>query len=97
MFLFNLIHLLFVNCLFLRKGHAGRRHQVAVQHGGNDLAPNNNEAVDVGMEDDPDKNPAKVCWKETFILFLVRERDEEGRTGERPILLKTSKLFFLSL
>jgi hypothetical protein len=72
--------------LFFRKGHAGRRHQVAVQHGGNDLAPNNNEAVDVGMEDDPDKNPAKVCWKERFILLLVRERE---RTGERPILLKT--------
>jgi hypothetical protein len=53
--------------LFLRKGHAGRRHQVAVQHGGNDLALNNNEAVDVGMEDDPVKNPVKVRWKERFI------------------------------
>ena len=73
-------------CLFLRKGHAGRRHQVAVQHGGNDLAPNNNEAVDVGMEDDSDKNPAKVCWKERLILLLVRKRE---RMGERPILLKT--------
>jgi hypothetical protein len=40
--------------------------------------------TNVGMEDDPDKNPAKVCWKERFILLLVRERDEDGRTGERP-------------
>jgi hypothetical protein len=30
---------LFCFVLFLRKGHAGRRHQFAVQHGGNDLAP----------------------------------------------------------
>ena len=78
-----------ISCLFLRIGHAGRRHQVAVQHGGNDLALNNNEAVDVGMEDDPKKNTAKVYWKERFILLLVRKRDEEGRTGERAILLKT--------
>ena len=81
-----------ISCLFLRIGHAGRRHQVAVQHGGNDLAPNNNEAVDVGMEDDPDKNPAKVCWKERLILLLVRDRE---RTGERAILFNIKTFIFL--
>ena len=35
------------------------------------------------------KNPAKVYWKERFILRLVRERE---RTGERAILLNVKTL-----
>jgi hypothetical protein len=66
--------------LFLRIGHAGRRHQVAVQHGGNDLAPNNNEAVDVGMEDDPDEIlPKYVGRKDLFFFLLVKETRRAGR------------------
>ena len=84
-------------CFWEKAMLMGRRHHLAVQHGGNDLAPNNNEAVDVGMEEDPEKIlPLKyVGSKDLFFFFLlVKERRGRSDTGERPILLKTSKLWW---
>jgi|688.fasta_scaffold1579018_1 hypothetical protein len=52
----------------------------AVQHGGNDLALNNNEAVDVGMEEDPEKIlPKYVGRKHLFFFLFVKETRRAGR------------------